>query len=182
MKISLIVAAAENGVIGKDNQLLWRLPDDLKRFKQLTLGHPIIMGRKTYESIGKPLPGRTSIVITRSSSYEVEGALVVDSLEKAIDTARQQEVKEAFVIGGGEIYREALVKKLPDKIYLTRVQTENEGDAFFQIPNQDEWSLTSQEDHPADDRHKYAFQFVELTRKSSHDFSFLRKVANIGVI
>lgn len=165
MEISLIVAAAENGVIGKDNQLLWRLPDDLKRFKHLTFGHPIIMGRKTYESIGKPLPGRTSIVITRSSGYEVEGVLVVDSLEKAIDMARQQEANEAFVIGGGEIYREALVKKLINKVYLTRVQTEIEGDTFFQIPNQDEWSITSQENHPADERHKYAFQFVDLTRK-----------------
>lgn len=165
MKISLIVAAAENGVIGKDNQLLWRLPDDLKRFKQLTLGHPIIMGRKTYESIGKPLPGRTSIVITRSPNYEAEGVLVVDSLEKAIDTARQKEAEEAFVIGGGEIYREALTKNLVDKIYLTLVHTEIEGDTFFQIPSQADWTTVSQNNNPADERHKYAFRFVDLTHK-----------------
>ncbi len=165
MEISLIVAAAENGVIGKGNQLLWRLPDDLKRFKQLTLGHRIIMGRKTYESIGKPLPGRTSIVITRTSGYQAEGVLVVDSLEKAIDTARQLGSEETFVIGGGEVYREALAKNLVDKIYLTRVQAEIKGDTFFQIPNKNDWTTVSQSKHLADERHKYAFQFVDLTRK-----------------
>ncbi len=165
MILSLIVAAAENGVIGKDNQLLWRLPDDLKRFKQLTLGHPIIMGRKTYESIGKPLPGRTSIVITRSRGYAAEGVFVVDSLEKAVDMSREQEAEEAFVIGGGEIYRQALTKNLADKIYLTLVHTEIEGDTFFQIPNENDWTTVSQINHPADERHNYAFQFVDLTRK-----------------
>lgn len=165
MEISLIVAATENGTIGKDNQLLWRLPDDLKRFKQLTLGHRIIMGRKTYESIGKPLPGRTSIVITRTSGYQAEGVLVVDSLEKAIDTAQQLGAEETFVIGGGEVYREALAKNLVDNIYLTRVQAEIRGDTFFQIPNKNDWTTVSQKNHPTDERHKYAFQFVDLTRK-----------------
>ena len=168
MKISLIVAAAENGVIGKDNQLLWRLPDDLKRFKQLTLGHPIIMGRKTYDSIGKPLPGRTSIVVTRSSNYKREEILVVDSLEKAVDMAREQAAEEAFVIGGGEIYREALAKELVDKIYLTRVQTQIEGDTFFRILDENDWTIISQYDHPTDERHEYAFQFVDLTHKMAN--------------
>ncbi|GHB71989.1 dihydrofolate reductase [Persicitalea jodogahamensis] len=167
MKISLIVAAAENGVIGKENQLLWRLPDDLKRFKQLTLGHPIIMGRKTYESIGKPLPGRTSIVITRSPSYKAEGVLVVNSLELAIETARRQESEEAFVIGGGEIYREALGKNLAEKIYLTRVLANVDGDTFFKIPDEDDWTVESHTERVADERHEYAFQFVDLTRKGT---------------
>jgi len=165
MILSIIVAAAENGVIGKDNQLLWRLPDDLKRFKQLTLGHPIIMGRKTYESIGKPLQGRTSIVITRSSNYQTEGIVVVDSLEQAINEARRQEEVEAFIIGGGEVYREALAGSQVSKIYLTRVQTEIAGDTFFQIPREEDWSTMSESEHPADARHKYAFRFVDLTRK-----------------
>lgn len=165
MIISLIVAAAENGVIGQNNQLLWRLPDDLKRFKQLTLGHPIIMGRKTYESIGKPLPGRTSIVITRSSGYEVEGVSVVNSLEKAIDLAQQQGTDQAFIIGGGEVYKEALAKIFVDKIYLTRVQAIIEGDTYFEIPAESHWVPISRSDHPADDRHQYAFEFVDLTRK-----------------
>jgi len=165
MILSLIVAAAENGVIGKDNQLLWRLPDDLKRFKQLTLGHPIIMGRKTFESIGQPLPGRTSIVITRSSSYEAEGIEVVDSLEKAINKARQQGTGEAFIIGGGEVYREALAGNQVSKIHLTRVQTEIGGDTFFRIPREEDWSTALESEHPVDARHKYAFRFVDLTRK-----------------
>ncbi len=167
MKVSLIVAAAENGVIGKDNQLLWRLPDDLKRFKQLTLGHPIIMGRKTYESIGKPLPGRASIVITRASDYRAEGILVADSLEKGIDLAQQQGADEAFIIGGGEVYREALEKNMVEKIYLTRVQVTIEGDTFFVIHNVDGWTTHSQVFHPADEKHDYAFQFVDLSRKAA---------------
>ncbi len=165
MKISIIVAAAENGVIGKDNQLLWRLPDDLKRFKQLTLGHPIIMGRKTYESIGKPLPGRTSIVITRSTDYEAAGVLVANSLENALAIARQQDAEQAFIIGGGEIYREALAKNMVEKIYLTRVHAIIEGDTYFENPDENSWVTISENFHPADERHAYAFQFVDLTHK-----------------
>ena len=167
MKTSIIVAAAENGVIGKDNQLLWRLSDDLKRFKNLTMGHPIVMGRKTYESIGKPLPGRASIVVTRSADFRAEGVLVVHSLPEALEKARSLDADEAFIIGGGEIYREALARDLVDKIYLTRVQTILAGDTYFNIPNPADWETTRHEPRPADERHDYDFQFVDLTRKSA---------------
>ncbi len=114
MLLSIIVAVSENGVIGLNNQLIWRLPDDLKRFKQLTLGHPIIMGRKTFESIGKPLPGRQSIIITRDKNFSFEGTIVVHSLEEAIEEAKKIGTEEAFVIGGGDIYRQ--VQDICDKM------------------------------------------------------------------
>ncbi|WP_439557490.1 dihydrofolate reductase, partial [Dyadobacter sp.] len=117
MVVSIIVAVADNGVIGKDNELLWRLPDDLKRFKQLTLGHPMIMGRKTFESIGKPLPGRTSIVVTRNAEFNYDGIIVVHSLDEAIEAARQIEQEEAFIIGGGELYKQA--QSIADRLYVT---------------------------------------------------------------
>ena len=139
MTISIIVAASQNGVIGRDNQLLWRLPDDLKRFKQLTLGHPMIMGRKTFESIGKPLPGRTSIIVTRSPEYQVEGTLVVHSLEEALAVAGKLDTEEAFIIGGGEIYRQALENNSVDQIYLTLVHADSEGDTFFEFPDEAKW-------------------------------------------
>jgi dihydrofolate reductase len=159
MLISIIVAVAENGVIGRDNQLLWRLPDDLKRFKQLTLGHPIIMGRKTFESIGKPLPGRTSIVITRSPGYIAEGAFVVHSLEEAIAVAEEQHDEEAFIIGGGEVYRQAQEQNLVQRLYITQVLSDSEGDTFFKILDLKKWQLIGEEFHPADDRHMVAFSF-----------------------
>ncbi|WP_373513388.1 dihydrofolate reductase [Persicitalea sp.] len=167
MDISLIVAAAENGVIGRDNRLLWRLSDDLKRFKRLTIGHPIIMGRKTYDSIGKPLPGRTSIVITRSQDFSAEGVLVGHSLEEAIEEAKTLGAEEIFIIGGGEIYKEALARKLANKIYLTRVQTKIDGDTYFIIPNLFDWEIIENDLHPADERHDYPFQFVDLTLKTA---------------
>ena len=118
MKLSIIVAASQNNVIGKDNQLIWRLSADLKRFKALTTGHHIIMGRKTFDSIGKPLPNRTSIIITRQADYKAEGCIVVNSLEEALEKVPADQ--EAFIIGGGTIYKEAIDKA--DKLYLTRVQ------------------------------------------------------------
>ncbi len=166
MLISIIVAVAENGVIGRDNQLLWRLPDDLKRFKQLTLGHPIIMGRKTFESIGKPLPGRTSIVITRSPGYTIEGAIVVHSLDEAIAVAQACDSGEAFIIGGGEIYRQAQEKGIVSRLYLTRVCIDIEGDTFFEIPDLTKWQLTSEEFHPPDDRHPITFSFNNYSIRS----------------
>ncbi|MDR6803794.1 dihydrofolate reductase [Dyadobacter sp. BE34] len=164
MHISIIVAAAENGAIGKDNQLLWRLPDDLKRFKQLTLGHPMIMGRKTFESIGKPLPGRTSIVITRSADFAFEGVIVVHSLEEALKKAKEIDEKEACIVGGGEIYRQS--QDIATHIYLTRVHTEIEGDTFFEIENPDAWTETERVLHEPDERHFFPFEFINYIKKA----------------
>ncbi|MEI7581709.1 dihydrofolate reductase [Runella sp.] len=163
MKISLIVAAAQNGVIGRDNQLIWRLPDDLKQFKRLTTGHPIIMGRKTFDSIGKPLPNRTSIVITRSKEWCMEGVLVVNSIEEAVEVAQKTDTEEVFVIGGAEIYR--LTLPIADKIYLTEVRADFEGDAYFTIPDIEYWQEESRLHHTSDEKHAIAFDFVELVRK-----------------
>ena len=164
MKVSMIVAASENGVIGKDNQLIWRLPNDLKRFKQLTLGHPIIMGRKTFESIGKPLPGRTSIVITRQKESVIDGAIVVHSLKEALVTAAQLEQEEAFIIGGGEIYKESV--KVADKIYLTLVCAEVAGDTYFDLSILNHWDQTSLEYFVKDERHSYSYKFIDLVKQS----------------
>lgn len=153
--ISAIVAAAENNAIGKDNQLLWHLPNDLRFFKRNTTGHPIIMGRKTYESVGKPLPNRRNIIITRQTGYAVEGAEVVHSLGEALDSCSGE--PEVFVLGGAEIYEQAL--PFVDRIYLTRVHAELPGDSFFPELNEQEWQLASAESHPADDRHAYSYTF-----------------------
>ncbi|MCP1381747.1 dihydrofolate reductase [Runella salmonicolor] len=163
MLISLIVAAAQNGVIGRDNQLIWHLPDDLKQFKRLTTGHPIIMGRKTFNSIGKPLPNRTSIVITRNQDWQFEGVIVVNSVNEAVEAARQTGTDEAFVIGGAEVYKMTL--PVADKIYLTEVKAEFEGDAYFTIPNKEEWQEVSRVSHATDEKHTIAFDFVELVRQ-----------------
>lgn len=148
MKLSLIVAAAENGVIGHNNQLPWYLPQDLKYFKTVTLGKPVIMGRKTYESIGKPLPGRVNIVVTRSKEWAaVEGVIVANSFEQALAEAKDALVgnplanDEIMVIGGAEIYRCAL--RFADRIYLTRILAEPEGDAFFDSPGEPDWVMES---------------------------------------
>lgn len=163
MLISIIVAVSENGVIGKDNQLIWRLPNDLKRFKALTLGHPMIMGRKTFESIGKPLPGRTSIVITRNQDFKADGILVVHSLEEALTEARKIEQQEVFIIGGGELYKQAL--PTADKLYITEVETVTNGDTFFEISNPEQWEEIERTVHQADDRHIFSFNFVNYSKK-----------------
>ena len=163
MLISIIVAVSENGVIGKDNQLLWRLPDDLKRFKKLTLGHPIIMGRKTFDSIGKPLPGRTSIVITRDTNFGMEGIVVVHSVENALLEAEKLETEETFIIGGGEIYSSAL--KLANRLYVTEVSTIISGDTYFNITNPQQWIETERTVHQADDKHEFAFNFVDYIKR-----------------
>ncbi|MCF0073398.1 dihydrofolate reductase [Dyadobacter sp. CY261] len=173
MKISIIVAAAENGAIGKDNQLLWRLPDDLKRFKQLTLGHPMIMGRKTFQSIGKPLPGRTSIVVTRNADFEFEGVVAVHSLEEALKKAKEIDGEEACIVGGGEIYRQSL--GIATHIYLTKVYTEIEGDTFFKIEEPDAWAETERIPHEVDERHVFRFEFVNYTKKSQQISTFVAR-------
>jgi dihydrofolate reductase len=164
MLISIIVAVSENGAIGKDNQLLWRLPDDLKRFKQLTLNHPMIMGRKTFESIGKALTGRTSIVVTRNPDWRFDGVITADSLDEALSKARELEDQEAFVVGGGELYK--LAQPLSDRLYITEVSTIIEGDTFFEITEPATWIETERTVHEADDRHKFKFEFVNYIKKA----------------
>lgn len=155
MLTSLIVAMSSNNVIGRNNDLPWRLPNDLKWFKENTLGKPIIMGRKNYESIGRVLPGRHSIIVTRDMNYDVENATVVHSMEDALHAA--QKTHEIMVIGGGEIYRQAF--PLANKLYLTRVHAEIEGDVFFPDWDMAEWKCVFEEKHSADDKHDFAFSF-----------------------
>jgi dihydrofolate reductase len=159
--LSIVVAAAENDVIGVRNELPWRLPDDLRRFKALTLGKPVLMGRKTFESIGKPLPGRTNLVVTRQKHWTAAGCVVVPSIEDAIDAAGN--VSEIAVIGGGQIFKEVLPRV--NTIHLTRVHVTLGGDAYFPRLVPSEWRETSREDHAADERHAYAFSFVTLERR-----------------
>lgn len=143
MTTSIIVAISQNNAIGKDNALLWNIPEDLKHFKNITSGHTIIMGRKTFESIGRPLPKRRNIIITRDASYTHEGIEVVNSLIKALDTCKYED--EVFIIGGGEVYKQAL--PFADKLYVTHVEKEFEGDTFFPEINKDEWVEISNEEH-----------------------------------
>lgn len=157
MILSLVVAASENNVIGKGNALPWKLPDDLRHFRELTKGKPIIMGRKTFESIGRPLPDRLNIVITRQEGYEKEGIVRAESLDDAIEIAQESNAEEACVIGGGEIYKQALEKA--DRVYLTRVHATIDGDAFFAF-DESKWHIVSKEDHPKDDVHPYEMTFL----------------------
>ena len=159
--IIMIAATAENNALGKDNGLVWHLPDDFKRFKNLTSGHPIIMGRKTFESFQKPLPNRLHIIITRQKNYQAEGCLVVSNLENAI--ALTYKNQDAFVIGGGEIYQQAL--SFTDKIELTRVHDSFEADTFFPEIDEKEWQLIQEEYHPKDEKHKIDFTYQTFTRK-----------------
>jgi dihydrofolate reductase len=161
--IAIIVAAAENGVIGSDNRLPWHLPDDLKRFKALSLGKPIVMGRRTFESIGKPLPGRTNIVVTRQAGLAIAGVVVVNSLDAALAAAGA--APEVVVIGGAEIFRQALPRA--DVIHLTRVHARIAGDVVFPGLEPGKWRETAVEHHAADERHQYAFTFVTLQRVAS---------------
>ena len=161
MKISIIVAAAPDGAIGKDNKLLWHLPADMKFFKDKTMGHHIIMGRKTYESIGKPLPGRTTVIITRDKNYKAEGCFVAHSLEYAIRKIELSGDSEAMIIGGAEIYSLAL--EFADIIYLTEVQGKFEADAFFKF-DKSKWSVKERQDHKADDKNKFDYSFMTLTK------------------
>lgn len=159
-EVTLIAAAAENNELGKDKDLVWHLPDDFKRFKQLTTGHHIIMGRKTFESFPKPLPNRTHLIITRQKDYQPDGAIVVHSLEKALEIAKADE--QPFVIGGGEIYKLSMEKA--DKIELTRVHGTFEADTFFPEIDPEKWKLVSSEFHEKDERHAYAFTYLTYER------------------
>ena len=161
MNISIIVAIAENGVIGNNNQLIWHIPGDLKRFKALTMGHHIVMGRKTWESIGRPLPGRKSIVVSRNGNYSVEGAVVVNSLNDAISMASGDD--EIFIIGGGELYRQAL--PIANRLYLTKVHRSFEGDVSFPEINMAEWKEMHSEKGKPTETDGLEYTYVNLERK-----------------
>nr|AIA17088.1 Dihydrofolate reductase [uncultured bacterium]AIA17503.1 Dihydrofolate reductase [uncultured bacterium]AIA18166.1 Dihydrofolate reductase [uncultured bacterium] len=165
MKISIIVAASENNVIGRNNDLPWYLPLDLKYFKDTTMGHCVVMGRKNFESIPpkySPLVGRTNIVITRQKDYKANGAVVVNSIEDAIEYARRQSETECFITGGGEIFRQSL--QYCDRIYLTRIHAVIEGDVYFPELNMNEWKEVSRDDRPADEKNNYSFSFLRFER------------------
>jgi len=160
MIVSIVVAIAENHAIGKDNQLLWYLPKDLKHFKTITSGHTVIMGRKTYESVGKPLPNRRNIIVTRQN-ITIEGCEVVNSIESAL--ALCADAAEVFIIGGAEIYRQSM--HLTDRIYLTIVHQDFEADAYFPEIDKNLWKETEHEDHEADDKNAIPYSFITLERK-----------------
>ncbi|HEY4750855.1 MAG TPA: dihydrofolate reductase [Steroidobacteraceae bacterium] len=161
--VSLIVAMAQNGVIGRDNALPWRLPEDLKRFKAFTLGKTILMGRKTYESIGRPLPGRANLVLTRDRNWIAAGVIVVHSVEQALTQAGPG--KELVAIGGAEIYR--LVLPFARRIYLTHVHADVPGDTFFPDFDSTQWADVECRMHPADEQHAFPLTFVTLERRTA---------------
>lgn len=158
--ISIIVAVAQGGVIGGGGDLLWHISEDLRRFKQITSEHTVIMGRKTYDSIGRPLPRRRNIVITRSEEWSAEGCERASSLEQAVGMCEGEQ--EIFVIGGGEIYRQAM--PLADRLYLTRVEKEYAGDTYFPEIRADEWRELSNERYERGEKFEYPFEFVDLER------------------
>ncbi len=159
--LSIIVAVAENNVIGKDNSLIWKLPRDMRHFKETTTGHYIIMGRKTFESNGRPLPNRTNVIITRDQDYKADGCVVVHSLEDAIKEAKDD--LEAFIIGGGVIYD--LAMPIVDRIYLTKIHNSFEGDTFFPEINMEEWNVVEERKFEPDEKNKYPFTILTLDRK-----------------
>jgi dihydrofolate reductase len=160
MNLTLIAAMGENRVIGKDNDLIWHMPNDLKHFKQLTSGHHIIMGRKTYESVGKPLPKRTNIIVTRDNNYKAEGCIVVNRIEDAIEIASGDE--QPFITGGAEIYKLAL--PFAHTIELTLIHGTFEGDTFFPEFDEKNWKLESKEAHSADERNPFAYTFLRYVK------------------
>lgn len=163
MLVSLLVAADRNLAIGRDNDLPWRLPDDLKRFKTLTLGKPVLMGRKTAESLGRALPGRVNLVLTRSGRAPFDGMQTVASVDEALAIARDGNAAELCVIGGAEIY--ALTLSLADKLYVTHVDTVvAEADAFFPDVDASRWKVVNRESHAADNKHAFPFEFVDYVR------------------
>lgn len=160
MTISAVVAIGENNAIGKNNQLLWRLPNDLKHFKQITSGHTVIMGRKTFDSVGKPLPNRRNIIITRQQ-IQIPGCEMVGSVDEALALCAGEE--EVFIVGGAEIYRLAMPQT--NRIYLTIVHQEFDADAFFPQINYEEWAETEREDHGVDEKHAIPYSFITLQRR-----------------
>lgn len=164
-ELCVIVAAGLNDAIGKNNQLIWHLPNDLRYFKNATWTFPVIMGRKTFEAIGKPLPGRVNIVVSRSENRFAEGIQTANSLDKALELAVASGCKKAFIIGGGEIYRQAM--PLADRILMTRVQASPEADTFFPEIDPNAWILDGSEAFEADEKHPYGYVFENWIRKSA---------------
>ena len=165
MRIALVAAVSRNGIIGKDNALPWHLPADLRHFRRLTLGKPVLMGRRTYESIGHPLPDRINIVVSRTPGYRAPGCIVVDSLEAGIEAgiAAAGDGEELMIIGGAALYRAAL--PLAERLYLTRIEADVEGDVRFVDYEAAEWEEVAREEHPADARNPFPYCFVTLQRK-----------------
>jgi len=163
MTVSLIVAVSSNGVIGRDGDLPWHLPADLKHFKRTTMGHHLIIGRRTWDEVGKPLPGRTMVVVTRSRRFFPEGVFVVRSVEQALELAAEDD--EPFIGGGSQIYKIALARDLVDRIYLTRIHAEVEGDTFFPDFDLDDRELVSEEHHKADEKNEFDYSFLVYERK-----------------
>jgi dihydrofolate reductase len=159
--IVIIAAVAENYALGKDNQLIWHLPDDFKRFKSLTTGHFIVMGRKTFESFPKPLPNRTHVVISRQKNYKPEGCIIVSSLKEAIESCPKNET--IYIIGGGEIYKQSI--EIADKIEITRVHHEFDADTFFPEIDFKKWNLIFDEFHSKDDKHQFDFSYQTYINK-----------------
>jgi dihydrofolate reductase len=164
MIISLVVAAANNNAIGKEGVMPWHLPNDLKHFKNVTWGMPVIMGRKTFDSLGKPLPGRKNIIITRQAHWEAPGTVAVTSVDDALFLVRETDAKEAMVIGGGEIFN--MVFDKASRIYMTRVEAEPEGDTFFPPIDPKQWRLVSKKDYEADEKNKFNHSFQTWERIS----------------
>lgn len=161
--LSLIAAIGKNNELGKDNTLLWSMPADMKHFRETTSGHAVIMGRKTFESIGKALPNRRNIVITRDVSYKVDGIEITHSLEEALGFFENLN-EEVFIIGGGELYKQGIEKA--DKLYITRVDCETpDADTYFPAIDENKWQETSHEDHSSDDKNPFPYSFVEYSRK-----------------
>ena len=160
--ITIIAAIGKNGELGKDNDLIWHLPNDLKRFKKITLGHHVIMGRKTFESLGKPLPNRTTIIITRNPNYKVDNCIIVNSLEAALKAAAADPYP--YILGGAEIYYQAI--KIADSLDLTLVDANFEADAFFPQIDASLWEETSREDFKSDENHQYNYSFVTYKKVS----------------
>jgi dihydrofolate reductase len=166
MRLSIIAALSTNNVIGRDNQVPWRLSTDMKRYKALTMGHHLLTGRKTYASVGKPLPGRTTVVITRDQSFRDDGVIVVHNLEDALRVAEEAGDAEPFINGGAEIYRQAMHRA--DRMYLTRVHTEVQGDTYFpDFDDVGEWTLVDSEHFEPDEKNEYPFSFLTYDRRGA---------------
>lgn len=163
MKVSLIAAMASNRVIGRDNRLPWRLPADLRRFKELTMGHTLLLGRKTFESIGRPLPGRSMLVVSRREGYAPDGVSVARSVQEALAQAREAGETELFVAGGAEIYRQTL--PVADRLYLTRIEEDFAGDVYFPEYDETQWTLVDREDHGPAEEAPFAWSFQVWHRR-----------------
>lgn len=157
VSLSIVVAAANNNAIGKDNQLLWRLPNDMKYFKNVTWGMPVLMGRKTFESLGKALPGRKNIILTQQNGWKADGAIIVKNFDDAVFLTKEMDVKELMVIGGGQLYKSAIERA--SRIHITRVDADFEADTFFPHIDPAIWKLVSKKDYEADAKHAYNYSF-----------------------